>query len=253
MDHDSPIAHGDDGPRAGARAPAGSRVYAVGDIHGRADLLHELRAMILDDAGDGAGLRKVVVYLGDYIDRGRDSRGVVQILVEAPLPGFEEVHLMGNHDAWMLDCLEGEELDLSWMLNGGPATLESYRVTPPADLTLEGLEAARRDLGEKVPGAHREFFKALKLSHVEGDYLFVHAGIRPGVPLARQQRDDLLWIREEFLSSGLDHGKIVVHGHSPAHQVQVEPNRIGIDTWAFATSQLTCLVLEGAERRFLQT
>jgi len=235
------------------RVPAGTRVYAVGDIHGRADLLNELRAMILDDAGDDAKSRKVVVYLGDYIDRGRDSRGVVQALVEAPLEGFEEVHLMGNHDAWMLDCLEGDELDLSWLLNGGPATLESYGVSPPADLTLEGLEAARRDLGEKVPAAHREFFKGLKLSHVEGDYLFVHAGIRPGVPLAQQQRDDLLWIREEFLYSNLDHGKIVIHGHSPAHQVQVYSNRIGIDTWAFATSQLTCLVLEGEERRFLQT
>ena len=139
------------------------------------------------------------------------------------------------------------------MLNGGTATLTSYGVSLDAGLAFEELEAAGRDLNEAVPEAHREFFRALRLSHAESDYLFVHAGIRPGVPLAEQVGDDLMWIREEFLYSNRDHGKIVVHGHTPAHEVQLRPNRIGIDTGAFATDRLTCLVLEGDQRRFLHT
>lgn len=252
MDQGSPTVEDEDGARMGAWAPEGSRVYAIGDIHGRADLLHDLQAMILDDATGVEG-RKVVVYLGDYIDRGRDSRGVVESLVEAPLPGFEVIHLMGNHDAWMIECLDGDGLDVAWLLNGGTATLTSYGVSLDAGLAFEELEAAGRDLNQAVPEAHREFFRALRLSHAEGDYLFVHAGIRPGVPLAEQVRDDLMWIREEFLYSNRDHGKIVVHGHTPSHEVQLRPNRIGIDTGAFATDRLTCLVLEGDQRRFLHT
>ena len=236
------------------RVPEGSRVYAVGDIHGRADLLKRMHEMVLDDARDASAPRKVIVYLGDYVDRGRDSRGVVEILLDEPLSGFDGVHLRGNHDDWLMEFLAGTGSDTGWLLNGGYTTLQSYGVTlPESAVTAKDLEDGRRDLRDRLPDRHLEFFRALALTHVEGDYLFVHAGIRPGVPLEDQDPYDLIWIREEFLGSELDHGKIVVHGHTPSHNVELRQNRIGIDTGAFATSRLSCLVLEGDERRFLQT
>ena len=236
------------------RVPEGSRVYAVGDIHGRSDLLRRLHEMVLDDARETAPSRKVIVYLGDYVDRGWDSRGVIDLLLDEPLPGFEGFYLRGNHDDWLLEFLAGTGSDVDWLSNGGDTTLDSYGVVLPAlAVGREDIDDVRRALREKLPRRHFEFLSALVLTHVEGDYLFVHAGIRPGVPLEEQDRDDLIWIREEFLESNVDHGKLVVHGHTPSSQVQVRANRIGIDTTAFASSRLTCLVLEDDERRFLQT
>lgn len=238
-----------------ARVPRGARVYAVGDIHGRADLLRALHAVILRDADRAAGgSRRTIVYLGDYIDRGADSRGVVEMLAAAPLPGFEHVHLLGNHDHWLLEFVAGRGSGIGWLLNGGDRTLESYGVVLPYAPAAEAdLDPARAALRRRLPARHMAFFEGLAPSHREGDYLFVHAGIRPGVALERQSPDDLMWIREEFLDSDLDHGSIVVHGHTPATEVQSRPNRIGIDTGAFATGRLTCLVLEDDERRVLQT
>jgi serine/threonine protein phosphatase 1 len=233
--------------------PEGVRVYAVGDIHGRLDLLRQLHRSIEEDAQGHLPARNIAVYLGDYIDRGPDSRGVVEFLIAEPLPVFECHHLCGNHDAWLLKFLDGIDSGVDWMFNGGDVTLESYGVELGAFGLGGDLENTRRELAARLPDHHAAFFRGLALSHVVGDYLFVHAGIRPGVPIDAQDPDDLMWIREEFLGSVADHGKIVVHGHTPDHQVQVKENRIGIDTAAYATGRLTCLVLEGDGRRFLHT
>ncbi len=237
-----------------ARTPNGTRVYAIGDIHGRADLLRRLHRNILDDAEDAGAARKVVVYIGDYVDRGPDSFGVVDMLIEEPLDGFERHHLKGNHEDFLLRFVEAGADGEVWMMNGARATLESYGVEW-SDMAygVDGLEAARRKFVDFMPESHLRFFHGLELWHSEGDYLFVHAGVRPGVPLAEQRPFDLMWIREAFLDSDADHGCVVVHGHTIEPAPEVRPNRIGIDTGAFRSGRLTALVVEGAERRFLAT
>jgi calcineurin-like phosphoesterase family protein len=238
------------------RAPEGRRVYAVGDIHGRLDLLERLHRMILEDSRAApSSARRVIVYLGDYVDRGPDSRAVVDLLAKGAMPEFERVHLLGNHEWAMLEFLENRQIAEAWFAYGGYATLVSYGINPmprpvPPEGRIPGLQNA---LKANLPAAHFAFLSSLKLSHVEGDYLFVHAGIRPGVPLNRQLAEDLTQIRYEFLDSKADHGKMVVHGHTITDEPQVLENRIGIDTGAFASDRLTCLVIEGASRAFLST
>ncbi|MBI1777873.1 MAG: serine/threonine protein phosphatase [Proteobacteria bacterium] len=231
-------------------ATADSRIYAIGDIHGRVDLLVHLQAKILADATRSTARRRVIVYLGDYVDRGPDSRAVVDRLLNHRLDGFETVHLRGNHEDMLLRFLAGEPVARLWFMNGGMQTLRSYAVSGH----VEDLPAAARaQLARGMPEEHRRFLAELALSHIEGDYLFVHAGIRPGIPLEAQDAADLLWIREEFLDSADPHGKVVVHGHTIRPRPEVLSNRIGIDTGAFMTGRLTALVLEGDEASFLAT
>ena len=243
------------GAGAGARkVPEGTRVYVVGDIHGRADLLEKLHGQILEDAKAFVSGRTVVVYLGDYVDRGLQSRAVIDLLLDAPLAGFEAVHLKGNHEQFLLEFLADASIGLDWLFNGGDATLYSYKVgRTGAWSSDEGLRRLQADFRANLPERHLQFFRSLGLSHVEGDYLFVHAGVKPGVPLEQQKEYDLLWIREEFLYAQADYGRVVVHGHTIAPGPEVKANRIGIDTGAFASGKLTCLVLEGEARTFLQT
>jgi serine/threonine protein phosphatase 1 len=236
-----------------AHVPAGSRIYAIGDMHGRLDLLERLRTVIVEDAKWHPVERKVVVYLGDYVDRGPDSRGVVDLLARDRLPGFESVFLKGNHEDSMLQFLVDPGVAPAWMNYGGDATLYSYGVRPPDPRKIDELLAAQKAFIEALPPEHLEFRRALKLVHIEGDYAFVHAGFREGVPIESQTPEDMMWIRNEFLLSDADFGKIAVHGHTITDHPQIRGNRIGIDTGAFATGTLTCLVLEGAERRFLAT
>jgi serine/threonine protein phosphatase 1 len=248
------------GGDGGAAVPPNTRAYAVGDCHGCLEALRELReAIVADSARADAerprAQRRVVVYLGDYIDRGPDSRGVIDLLIGAPLAGFETIHMLGNHEALMRGFLDGEDVASVWMTNGGTETMRSYGLDVAAlDRPWRGGDApALRDaLAAVVPEAHRTFLDSLALCHVEGDYFFAHAGIRPGVPLERQGEDDLLWIREPFLGSTADHGKVVVHGHSAAREPEVRANRIGIDTGACYGGKLTALVLEDHRHRFLQ-
>ena len=238
-----------------AAAPPGSRIYAIGDIHGRLDLLLELHELIADDAARSTAKRRVLVYIGDYIDRGPDSAGVLDLLLDRPLPGFEIVHLLGNHEDTLLQFPDDMTVGPSWLTYGGVQTLASYLIDVPPGSWRDERELRRLqgEVRRRVPRRHVEFMRGLPLTHVEGDYLFVHAGIRPGVPLERQERDDLLWIRDEFLRSPEDHGKIVVHGHTISEAPDQQPNRIGIDTGAFHTNRLTCVVLDRAGRTFLQT
>jgi len=236
-----------------SQPPAGTRVYAVGDIHGQNERLGKLHERILADAETAAEPRRVIVYVGDYIDRGPDAAGVLDTLIERPLSGFDSVFLKGNHEDFMLRFLDGDlEAGARWFANGGEATLTSYGV----DVTEKWpdyteLIAWRDALERALPAAHRRFLDTLELSHVEGNYAFVHAGVRPGRPLAAQEPRDLMWIREEFHASKANHGYVVVHGHSVSSTAVNKVNRIGIDTGAGYGRALTAVVLAGTERNFL--
>ncbi len=240
---------------AGKPAPSvdpGERVYCIGDVHGRHDLLLDLHRMIEDDAAAYDGAR-TVVYLGDLVDRGMESMEVVDELLHRPLDGFESVCLMGNHEQTMLDFLAYPEQAAGWLSWGGRETLASYGVRVPVGMKKPDVVEVRDELASRIPEAHVDFLRKMPFFHACGDYLFVHAGIRPGVPLQEQSNSDLLWIRNEFLDDERDHGFVVVHGHTISDEVQVKPNRIGLDTGAFCTGVLSCMVLEGSDRRFLQT
>jgi len=232
---------------------AGSVVYAIGDIHGSTEKLDRLHRMILADAKGRPATRRVAVYLGDYVDRGPDSAGVVDRLIADTLPGFRRVFLMGNHEDFLLQFLETAGSISAWFFNGGIQTLESYDVDlHSGDAWMTDPRQLQRDFRSRLPQRHLEFFETLQLYHVEGDYLFVHAGIRPGRRLDDQSRADLLWIRNAFLGSDADHGHVVVHGHTPVEAVEIRANRIGIDTGAVYGGRLTALVLEGERREILQ-
>ncbi len=235
--------------------PEDRRIYAVGDVHGRADLLTELHRRIAADAGAAQIRQRTVIYLGDYVDRGPGSAAVIDLLLDEPLPGFTAIHLLGNHERLLLEFLADARVGPTWFLNGGVATLASYGVTidpwQMGDPTV--LRQAQVAFGVALPARHRRFLLGLKLMHREGDYAFVHAGVRPGVPLTEQHEDDLIWIREPFLLSRDDFGAVVVHGHTIVERPQVHANRIAIDTGAYRSNHLTALALEGSTRRFLST
>jgi len=247
-----------DTPRLDAQppcAPENTCLYAIGDIHGRADLLTQLLQKIERDARDlTPGTKKVLIFLGDYIDRGAQSREVLDILMRGPLPGFESYFLKGNHEEMLLYFLGDSTYGITWCDYGGLQTLESYGA---AASTLArhpmAYDHAAHVLRTLLPPEHLDFLNELEPSLTLGDYFFVHAGVRPGVALDDQQEKDMLWIRDSFLHSKKDFSKIVVHGHTPEIAVQARKNRIGIDTGAFMTDVLTCLVLEGNTRRLLQT
>lgn len=234
--------------------PEGLRIYAVGDIHGRDDLLAELHDRIAADAARVPSATNILIYLGDYIDRGLQSKQVLDRLTGNRLAGFEHVFLKGNHELAMLQFLGDAAFGKTWKYYGGLETLHSYgiqeltRTDDPA-----AFERAREHLLEALPEAHRNFLETLGISREFGGYFFAHAGVRPGIALQRQIEEDLLWIRDDFLHSGASFGKVVIHGHTPSEEVVVKANRIGIDTGAYMTGVLTALVLEGQGRRFIQT
>lgn len=236
-----------------ARVPDGSRIYAIGDIHGRYDLLLSLQQRIVSDAQAYPEMRRVVIYLGDYIDRGPNNREVLDQLIDNPLPGFESIHLMGNHEQSLLSFLREPETFGEWLLYGGLATLNSYGVQAAACNDKNALERAADELEASLPEPHKSFLSSLETYRVFGDYLFVHAGIRPGVAIEQQHPRDMLWIRDEFLRYQKPHSHTIVHGHHIVDEPDIRPNRIGIDTGAFATGCLTCIILDGESRSFLDT
>jgi serine/threonine protein phosphatase 1 len=226
-----------------------TRLYAIGDIHGRLDLLDRAIAAIrrdVEEHGPGA----LTVTLGDYIDRGPESRGVFDRLIENPFP-TPYVALKGNHEALLEAFLADPAVGQHWRRLGGLETLHSYGVPVRGLMLGKNYEEAADRLRDALPAEHMSFLLSLKTSLSHGKYFLCHAGVRPGVPLERQSDEDLLWIRDEFLSSTMDFGKIVVHGHTPTAEPEVLPNRINIDTGAFATGQLTCVVLDEGGHRFL--
>lgn len=231
---------------APARIPDGRRVYAVGDIHGCADKLDALHAMIAADLKARPIALPLLLHIGDYVDKGPDSAGVLERLTRcaSPIPGLACVNLMGNHERTMIDALAGERAAVTdWLYTGGREALASWGADPDEPAGW----AAR------IPTRHQDFVRGLKRTHRLGGYLFVHAGIRPGVPLDQQSEDDLLRIRGDFLSSERAHGFVVVHGHTPArHGAEVYGNRINIDTGAVFGRRLTCAVLEERRVGFLE-
>jgi serine/threonine protein phosphatase 1 len=236
------------------RIPEGSRIYAVGDVHGRADLLALLHRLIVEDAAVRDGAAKAVVYLGDYVDRGPASAAVIDMLAGDPLPGFAATFLKGNHEDMLMRFLDDGSTAAVWFTNGGIATLASYGIeASPRLRDAAAIEAVRRSLRDAMGPTHLDFLRRLKLSHGVGDYFFAHAGVRPGVPLERQDPQDLMWIRHAFLDWPDPFARMIVHGHSISPVPEVRANRIGIDTGAYASGCLTCLVLEGASRRLLRT
>ena len=233
--------------------PADLRIYAVGDIHGRLDLLDQLLSLIDTDIALHPTSRPLHVFLGDYIDRGAFSRETIDRLIQLRRER-ECVFLKGNHELIALKCLsDRSNLFDQWMRLGGLETLMSYGVSFGHLASGKPIVELQAAFHHALPQAHLRFFRDLQLSFECGDFFFVHAGVKPGVELSRQMENDLLWIREEFLSSSEDFGKIVIHGHTPAPDIEVLPNRINIDTGAFATGRLTCLVIADASLSVIDT
>lgn len=226
------------------------RIYAIGDIHGRLDLLERAIVAIGRDI-DKRGPAELTLTLGDYIDRGPSSSGVIERLLANPFP-TPHVPLKGNHEQVLEQFLVDPRILDEWRGGGALETLHSYGV-PVADAMMgRNYDAASKALAEVLPAAHRDFIAGLKTSYVTDRYFFCHAGVRPGIPFAEQSDNDLMWIRHEFLSSDEDFGRRVIHGHTPVAEPDVRPNRINIDTGAFVSGRLTCIALEDAGYRFLK-
>jgi serine/threonine protein phosphatase 1 len=224
--------------------PADLRIYAVGDIHGRLDLLDKLLALINSDLALRPAVRPLYVFLGDYIDRGSSSRETIDRLIEHG-EANESIFLKGNHELIAIKCLSDRALFDQWLRLGGTETLVSYGLPPEILTNGRQIVELQSAFHSALPQAHFRFFRNLQSSFACGDFFFAHAGVKPNVGLSHQKESDLLWIRGEFLSSNDDFGKIVVHGHTPTNEIEIGPNRINIDTGAFATGRLTCLVIEG--------
>jgi len=228
-------------------------VYAVADIHGRVDLLDAMEIVIAGDIGAARPARPVICYLGDYIDRGPTSDQVIDRLSAPASDGLARVFLKGNHEDRMLDFLAAPaEHGTPWLKFGGRETLQSYGVTPPASDDADWGSIAS-ELAGRLPERHRVFLDGMQLAMRWHGYLFVHAGLNPAGPAREQASRDLMWIREPFLSSDTDWGLRVVHGHVIVEEPVFRPNRIGIDTGAYKTGSLTCLVVTEDQLRLLQT
>jgi serine/threonine protein phosphatase 1 len=225
--------------------PEGIRIYALGDIHGRSDLLKEMFTVIDVDVARNPVSRPIEVFLGDYIDRGPDSAETLDLLIERAL-SRETVFLKGNHEAYFLEVLRDPRKLEDWRQFGGLQTLMSYGIQPTLNPDASEQADLINALASVINADHLRFLRGLKPSFVCGDFFFVHAGVRPGIPLNEQQETDLLWIRSEFLDSDENFGKFIVHGHTPVRQPDIRPNRINIDTGAYATGNLTLLTIQGS-------
>lgn len=236
-----------------ARAPQGLRLYAIGDVHGCADLLRAVHDRIDADLAHRPAGDHRIIHVGDYIDRGPDSRGAVEAALARLDAGRCEC-LRGNHEQFLIDVLDEAPRALElWLNNGGVETLASYGVELPPIIgasAYPGAALAQR-LRQALPDPHLRFFRALPHLVRFGDYAFVHAGIQPGKPLDRQREHDMIWIREPFLTDAHEHEAVIVHGHTPTRHVEIRSNRIGIDTGAVFGGDLACLVLEDDRRALL--
>ncbi|MGJ0392342.1 MAG: metallophosphoesterase family protein [Methylocystis sp.] len=235
-----------------AAAPEGMRIYAIGDIHGRADLLNRLAQSMEDDLHEGDYSETCTVFLGDYVDRGLDSRGVIDRLARRDFP-TPIVALRGNHEDVILRYLADPAMLDQVAALGGLTTLASYGVDAGREMLRGGAPAVLAGFLTRFPDSHRRFLEETAFSAAYGDYFFCHAGVRPHVPLDRQDPQDLMWIRYEFLNYRGPFDKVIVHGHTPHARVENLPNRINLDTHAFKSGVLTAVVLEGKERRFIDT
>lgn len=230
-------------------------IYAIGDIHGCLDELLQLERMIVEDAADVGEGERWLVTLGDYVDRGPNSAQVIGHLMSAPPAGFRRIALVGNHEQLLLDFLADPVANAQWMDFGGLETARSYGMRDrPVAGGARGARAIAADLNSLIPESHLDFLRSLPIGLAVPGHQFVHAGIRPGVPIDQQTDEDLIWIRDPFLEEAGDGDVIVVHGHTPATEPEIRGWRIGIDTGAFANGRLTAVRLEkGRAPTFLRT
>ncbi len=237
-----------------ARVPDGVRIYAIGDIHGRNDLLRTLLTKIDADNASRGPADTQIIFLGDLMDRGEDSAGVIETAIALRNSGKKVRFLMGNHEeVFVRACRKNDPKVTRFFLRiGGEATVLSYAITRAEYITLD-MEQLSERLTTLVPQEHLEFVEGFEDQIVIGDYAFVHAGIRPGVPLSEQKPSDLRWIREDFVDQRGDLEKVIVYGHTIYDDIEERGSRIGIDTGAYASGKLTALALEGGERWYLQT
>jgi serine/threonine protein phosphatase 1 len=231
------------------KLPSGSRVYAIGDVHGRADLLHETFSKIDSHRHAYPIANAIEITLGDYIDRGPSSFDVIELLLMRIRGGT--ICLKGNHETFLLEFLKDPTILDVWQHCGGLETLRSYGLEPSLNPSPKNQDYLAAALADRLPAQHHNFLTALPLCLALDDYYFVHAGVRPGIPLSNQRAEDLLWIREDFLHYEGSFGKVVVHGHTPVSEPEIRNNRINIDTGAFATDNLTCAVFEDDQLLFL--
>lgn len=237
-----------DGSRVFA-VPEGMRVYAVGDIHGRGEVLARLMEWIAADVAANPCPEIVEVFLGDYVDRGMQSQMVIEMLHKTTPLHHARVCLMGNHEEAMLNFIDDPKQLRLWGNMGGYATLAAYGMGIPSAMTPAALVAVRDELLTRMPPAHLDFLRGLQLRHQEGDYLFVHAGIDPRRPMEKQTREHFLWIRKPFLEYEAYHERYIVHGHSPVDAPDIRHHRANLDVSSAPVESLACLVLEGDQRR----
>ena len=233
-------------------APDGKLIYVIGDIHGRIDLLEALCARIDRDLRDERSTEVLEIYVGDYVDRGPASEKVIARLIRRKKERTT-VFLRGNHEKVLQDFFSGQATLDEWCQIGGLETLLSYGVDPDLLRHPDDADSVREALIERMPDSHRAFLNELQTFYRAGAYFFVHAGVRPGIALEQQDEHDCLWIREEFLEHEDPFGCIVVHGHSPASAPELLPNRINLDTAAYATGHLSCLKISQQGARLLET
>ena len=232
--------------------PMSAPVYAIGDVHGRADLLKALMRVIAEDAKD-APEKPHLVFLGDYIDRGFQSADVIDTLIDLGRDDrFETTFLKGNHEQAMLHFLQNHQIGPDWAAFGGRETLVSYNIAPPKSVnSVEEWEPIRKQLVNSIPQEHVEFLEGLTASHKIGPYGFVHAGVKPGVPYDDQKDEDRLWIREEFLNAPDKEDLFIVHGHTPVDAPFKDHRRVNVDTGAYFTGRLTAVKILGDQMSFL--
>lgn len=237
--------------RLGARTEPGVRAYAVGDIHGRLDLLERLVEKIEADTTARPVETALEIYLGDFVDRGASSRQTVDFLMKRAVGNPNVILLAGNHEEYLLQSMIDPQAFAPWMRYGGRETLLSYGIATPRQGGPREIAATMREMRAAIPQAHIDFLESLRLNYRCGDYFFVHAGVRPGVPLEQQKASDMLWIRDEFVDYLGMHPLRVVHGHTVVQDPEILPNRINIDTGAYVSGRLTCLVLQDRSVAFL--
>ncbi len=231
--------------------PAGLRIYVVPDIHGSYEALRDVLTRIdSDHRAQRKPIRNVQIFLGDYVDRGPASREVLDLLI-ARARSHETLMLKGNHETLFLDFPGRPEILANWRQFGGLQTLISYGLKPSINPTPAEQRELAREFTHAVPAEHRALLAGLPSSFSCGDYFFVHAGVRPGIPLKEQKDEDLLWIRQDFLLYEGKYEKFIVHGHTPVKEPEIRSNRINLDTAAYATGKLTCLVIEGEHVAFI--
>ncbi|KAB2785928.1 serine/threonine protein phosphatase [Brucella anthropi] len=233
-----------------AKGPDGIRLYAIGDVHGRLDLLQDMHGLIHADLDHRPAHDWRIIHLGDYIDRGPRSKEVLDFLIDVSRRDKRVISLLGNHDDGFLTYLATGDVAGIFALHGGIDTARSYNVE--VDFTdADSARLGHAALVKAVPQTHIDFIRAMPRSVAFGEFFFCHAGINPAVPLDAQDPEELIWIRTAFLKWTEPFEKVIIHGHTPQSAIDIQPNRVNLDTYAWRSGQLSAIVIDGSEKRFI--